>query len=186
MNRRIATSPAHAPRLSPQASIALAAALLVGLCGCQTLLSIAVIIPSAQISLVESALLDAAVAPAISADAGDDVLATINERVILDASASGVLLGSGSVNTTPTPPLSFAWTVESSPIPDQDGDGDSDAADLIAAGGRLDFAVTPFAQFSGPAAGVYTLRVTVTGAGRFGEAITGADSVTVAVFQTAP
>ncbi|MCK6482780.1 MAG: hypothetical protein HUU22_17050 [Phycisphaerae bacterium] len=186
MNRRVIQFHARRPALSPCASIACAALLLGGLCGCQTLLSIAIIVPSAQISLVESALLDAAVAPAIFADAGDDALATVNERVILDASASGVLLGSGSVNTDPTPPLSFAWSLVGGPIPDQDGDGDSDAADLIAAGGRLDFADTPFAQFSGPVAGIYTLRVTVSGTGRFGETITATDSVTVAVFDAAP
>jgi len=153
--------------------------------GCNALTQVAAIGPILAIDAARQAALDALVPASVAAEAGETVLITPGQIIILDASASLVRGGSG-LALSPQPDITFFWSVVDGPMGDFDGDGDIDSADLAAAGGRLDLAETAFPQFSATMEGAFTLQLTSTTTTPAGDIITGTDVVDVIVFDAVP
>jgi hypothetical protein len=153
---------------------------------CTTITSAADLIPSFLFNSLQTTLLNALIVPTISANAGANQVALTNARIILDGSASGVVSGSGTVNTAPTPALTYAWAIVASPITDQNGDGQVNATDFAAAGVRLDLATTANPQFLSPVAGAYQIQLTVGWTTPQGLPISGTSTVNLTVFTPAP
>lgn len=169
---------------SPRSALLLVGVLLLG--GCQTVASIPIIISSFYFAAFSSATKDAVVLPDLIADAGADILAVTDESVVLNGSASGFQLGSGSIMTEADPPLTFEWTFDTFTIADQNADGVINAADLTAASVELIDVDTAFPRLRSPIEGSYSLLLTVRGVGRLGFPVSSTDNVSVTVLSAVP